>query len=288
MTLVGYDTASSSFDTPTDAQFFVCYGDRLYENEAAAHARFPELVKAGRYVDLTAGGALWKDPRSGTDIEPGNAGPATAGPYVAGEHALGVPRPVVYADLSDMYGVVSSIQGRGIAVGPAGPERPWVMFTAHPTGREHLCGPNTCGFPYDADMTQFWWNSLSGAWRGFTRDLDVSCAREDAFGAPKPVNPFLIFPTETDPSLPNKGNERLTAEQADGALKNPTKYRNYLKGELRTEIKAFRDRIYVISVYQPPYQPPLVKRGKPDWVSNSRGTRWQLLNAYMQRIDAIK
>jgi hypothetical protein len=245
------------------------------------------LVKAGRVVDLTAAGALWRDPYSGSDIEPGNAGPYTAANYVKGEHALGVKRPVVYADLSDMRTCVGVLENAGIKVGAAGPTRSWRMYTAHPTGQEHLCGPTTCGFPWNADITQFWWSSIQGRWHGFTGDLDVDCAREDAFDQPKPVDPFAIYPTETDPSLPNKGNERLTAVQCDGALKQPGQYRSYLKGQLRSEIKAFRDRIWVISVCRPPYGKPLQRRAKPDWATNKRGVRWQLLNHYMQRIDAL-
>lgn len=217
MTLIGYDSATPSFSTPNDPQFIVCYGDLHYENEAAAHARFPELTKAGRVVDLTARSALWKDPFSGADIEPGNAGPSTAAGYVKGEHALGVTRPDVYADLSDMRTVIALLEQAGIAVGPAGPSRPWRMYTAHPTGHEHICGPSTCGFPWEADITQFFWSSLSGEWRGFKGDLDVNAAREDAFAQPVPADPFHYGWYQRGP-FPYKGemlNERAIVQEYD-------------------------------------------------------------------------
>lgn len=279
--MIGYDTASSSFWTPGDADFIVCYGDRLYENEGAAHARFPNLVKAGRVVDLTAGSAIWKDPYSGSDIEPGNAGPPTAPGYVQGEHANGVKRPWVYADLSDMRTVISLLEAHGIATGAAGPTRPWRMFTAHPTGQEHLCGPHTCGFPYDADATQFWWSSIQGRWHGFAGDLDVDTARADAFLEPVPADPYRIFPTDLPKSLPFDGNERLCVESADGALAHPRKYRNYLKGIVYGDLKEFRDRIWRVSHYEPPDFTK--KRSSADW-GDSRGPRWQAINDRMKKI----
>lgn len=282
--LTGYDTATSSFATPGDAEFIVCYGDLHYENEGAAHARFPELVRRGRVIDLTAAGALWKDPYSGSDIEPGNAGPGSAAGYVKGEHARGVERPVVYADLSDMHAILGLLEGAGIIVGAPGPARKWRMYTSHPTGVPHLCGPRTCGFPREADVTQFWWSSLQGAWHGFRGDLDVNLAREDAFGVPAPVDPYAIFLRQTNPSLPNHGDERLTVEQVDGALQHP-RYYPYLRGKLYGELKQFRDRIWTISKYQPPdFKTP---RPVADWSSNRRGTRWQLLNDRMKKIAAL-
>jgi hypothetical protein len=284
--VIGYDTATSSFWTPDDPDFIVCYGDKLYENVLAAHARFPKLVKEGRVIDLTAVSALWKDPYSGSDIEPGNAGPKTAVPYVQGEHQRGVERPDIYADLNDMHEVISLLGQNGIHTDAPGPSRPWKMHTAHPNGKQHLCGPHTCGFPYEADITQFWWSSIQGPWHGFTGDLDVNVARDDAFG-PVHIDPYLIFPTNLPHSLPNKGNERLTVEEADGALEHPNNrgLHRYLTNVVYWNLKKYRDRLWRVSHYEPTLFNK--KRPHPNW-SNNRGPRWQLIDLRMRKIAKLR
>lgn len=288
--LIGYDTVSKVFWVPDDCEFGVCYGDGRYENSPAAHARFPRLFQLGRFVDLTVRGALWKDPLSGTDIEPGNAGPDTAVFYVQGEHKLGIKRPDVYASTSDMRQILQNLSNAGIHVGEPGPTRPLVIYTAHPTGHKHRCGPHTCGFPVEADMTQFWWSSISGRWNGFPGDLDVNLAREDAFGAPKPLDPWRIF--YPNPKFPFKINNRVEhwgerdlIVRVDGALDHPDKYGPYLKGQLRPALKFVRDRIWRIAKYQPPaFTHP---RAHAAWEINHRGSRWQLINHRIQAIDAL-
>lgn len=273
MTLIGYDTASSSFATPNDPQFIVCYGDLHYENETAAHARFPGLVKAGRVVDLTAASALWKDPFSGSDIEPGNAGPSTAVGYIRGEHDRGVTRPVVYADLSDMRTIIGLVEQAGIPVGAAGPQRPWRMFTAHPTGQEHVCGPATCGFPWEADLTQFWWSSIQGAWRGFSGDLDVDAAREDAF--PIPPDPhYAWFPTGPFPYFGQQLNEQAIVQEYDRLRATQTWTHHPSRPELhrlRVELEFLAKRVaYLAHKAAKPGQ-------KYDWKPNRWGWRFQQL-----------
>lgn len=291
--MIGYDTVSNSFWVPDDAEFAVCYGDGIYENEKACHGRFPELVKAGRIIDLTVRSALWKDPFSGSDIEPGNAGPKTAVGYVKGEHSLGVARPDVYADQSDMREILAQFDRAGIHIGAPGPTRPWKMYVSHPNGHEHLCGPSTCGFPVAADITQFWWSDIfgKGNWRNFPGDLDVNIARDDAFGPPKPVSPYLIFDNHTYFKFHvNHGDvhwtERDLIERVDGALQHTPKYHDYLKGQLRAPLKQVRDRIWKYAKFQPPqFTHP---RPHVDWGTNKRGTRWQLVNHRIQKIDALR
>lgn len=97
-----------------------------------------------------------------------------------------------------------------------------------------------------------------------------------------PVDPLAIFPTSVgDPKMPNHGNERLTVEQTIGALQHPGKYRNYLKGMMRSEIKAYRDRCY-------DYAKGTNGKPKKGWGYHDLGTRWQRHNDLMKRIDAIK
>lgn len=288
--MIGYDTVSKTFWCPDDAEFAVCYGDGLYENEKACHARFPRLSVEGKVVDLTVRSALWKDPLSGSDIEPGNAGPSTAVGYVLGEHKLGVLRPKLYADLSDMRVVLQNLANANIRVGPPGPARPVTIFTAHPTGHEHLCGPTTCGFPVAADITQFWWSSIQGRWRGFPGDLDVSTARLDAFTPTIRTNPWLIFPHQPRFWFFVNGREVHWDEKAvmvrvDGALALP-RYKEYLKTQLRPVAKFLRDRIWRIAKYEPPDYTRL--RERAIWADHRHlGIRWQLINHRIQKIDAL-
>lgn len=102
---------------------------------------------------------------------------------------------------------------------------------------------------------------------------------------PHPVSKYTIHPTDVHaPSLANKGNERLTVEQAAGALEHPDKFHAFLKGKMFYELKGYRDRIWRVSWYLPPDFNR--KRRQADWGDN-RGTRWQLINNLMKRIAAL-
>lgn len=280
-TLLAFDTAASDYGpVPANAQAILPYMDKRFRNVDAARARFPHLFDQGLVATITAG-------RGDADIvdwEPGNVDPPPADWYDQ-QHSLGRWRPGFYEDLSDGKAtILPALQAHLGPLPPPGSGRPVRVLTAHPTGVPHLCGPRTCGFPREADVTQFWWSSLQGAWHGFRGDLDVNLAREDAFGVPAPVDPYAIFLRQTNPSLPNHGDERLTVEQVDGALQHP-RYYPYLRGKLYGELKQFRDRIWTISKYQPPdFKTP---RPVADWSSNRRGTRWQLLNDRMKKIAAL-
>jgi lysozyme len=103
---------------------------------------------------------------------------------------------------------------------------------------------------------------------------------------PKPPNPMLVFPTSIGESkFPNHGNERLTVEQTKGALVHPDKYKNYLQHTCYWNLKKFRDRIYRISLYEPPDYTK--KRDKADWTTNSRGTRASEINDLMVKISKL-
>lgn len=103
---------------------------------------------------------------------------------------------------------------------------------------------------------------------------------------PPPPNPLAILPTNVgDKSLPNSGNERLTYQQAHGALEHPAKFRGYLKGKLYYDLKEYRDRLSRLSQYEPPSYTK--KRPEADWKTNSRGARWQMLNNLMKKISKL-
>lgn len=111
---------------------------------------------------------------------------------------------------------------------------------------------------------------------GFPMDRVLEMARD--VGKAKP-DPLAIFPTSVgDKSLPNEGNERKTVSQVDGALKQPQKYRDYLKGKLRADVKTYRDRAMALAKRKDP----------PAWNDDRRlGARWHGLNERMKKIDAI-
>lgn len=158
--------------------------------------------------------------------------------------------------------------------------RDFYYVSAHANGQRHLCAPDVCGYPR-SDWTQYL----------FAGSYDESVAWEYAVPhapPPRPVNPYDLFPTFVgDAKLPNRGNERLTVEQADGALEHATRYRDYLKGQLRGELKTYRDRCWRVAKFLPPkFKKP---NPRPAWNDERRlGARWQAINRRIQRIDALK
>lgn len=178
----------------------------------------------------------------------------------------------LYTFASNGEAMLAAARGFGYEQG-----RDFYYLAAHATGKKHICAPDVCGYPR-ADITQY----------VFAGSYDKSVAWDYALphSQPKPPDPYALFPTFVgDARFPNKGNERLTVEQCDGALEHPQKFRAYLQGQLRAEIKTYRDRIWRVSHFQPPaFTKP---RAKPDWGDN-RGARWQALNRRMKRIDAIQ
>ena len=110
------------------------------------------------------------------DMEPGNAGPQTAASWVRRQWRRGVPRPILYASLSDMRQVLANLRAGGI---PLSRVRIW---TSHPTGHPHRCTIKACGYemPDDpVDATQYIWNP-GGV------NVDISELAPDFFGTPPP------------------------------------------------------------------------------------------------------
>ncbi len=96
------------------------------------------------------------------DIENGDATPDQAPAWVKRQHLRGVTRPVVYASLSAMGGLLVHLQAAGV---PRATVRVW---TAHYTYQAHICDRN-CGYGLGttADATQ--WTD-----KAFGRNLDES------------------------------------------------------------------------------------------------------------------
>ena len=99
------------------------------------------------------------------DVEPGDATDWDAPGWVKRQMARGLHRPVVYTSVSNAAALLHALARAGIA------RQHIRLWTAHYTGREHLCD-HGCGFGMwtEADATQ--WTD-----KAFGRGLDRSvCA----------------------------------------------------------------------------------------------------------------
>jgi hypothetical protein len=181
MSIKLFDTARGDYTSvPQDAQAVAPYMDGLYKNDTAARARFPNLAAVGRILTITCR----KADADVLDWEAGNTCPPPEW-WWQQQHQLGRWRPCFYANQSDMRTILPALERVLGKLGQPGPARPVRLWIAHPTGKEHLCGPLTCGFPWEADATQYWWSSLQGG----GADIDISTCRDDFFNTPIPPAP---------------------------------------------------------------------------------------------------
>lgn len=99
------------------------------------------------------------------DVEQGDASPSEAVAWYKRQHARGVTLPAVYCSVSVARTVLDLLEHAGI------PRSHLRLWSAHYTGRPHLCGPQ-CGFGLNttADATQ--WTD-----RALGRNLDESLCR---------------------------------------------------------------------------------------------------------------
>lgn len=232
----------------------------------------PDLVKQGRVIPVSLTYAV---PRGIKwcmyDMEKGGGRPENIGAF--GDRVDRSEPFLLYTFASAGEAMLAWAKHFGFVQG-----RDFYYVSAHANGKRHLCAPDVCGYPR-ADWTQYI----------FVGSYDESVAWEYAvpkLAPPKPADPYALFPANVgDPRMPNHGNERLTVEQADGALEHPQRYHDYLKGVCRPAVKAYRDRAKRVSLYQPPKF--TVLRQHPDW-GEDRGLRWQALNNRIKEIDKIK
>jgi hypothetical protein len=165
---------STMFDTVDDpartfaglqVEAVAAYANGRYANASQAQREFPhahhlEVDVSGQGVGNTG------------DFEAGDMPYAEAGAWAAKRIAAGVHRPVVYFQVSAARAVMAALEAAHLTRAQVR------LWTAHYTGRPHLCGAG-CGFtwPGEADATQ-WGSSGPGAgtlppeYHG--RDLDVS------------------------------------------------------------------------------------------------------------------
>lgn len=102
------------------------------------------------------------------DVEKYDATPAQAPAWVKRQLALG-KKPKVYTSVSQAQQLIHVLSAAGIT------RSQYHLWTAHYTGRKHLCSP-VCypGFEDEADATQYYDKALG-------RNLDVSVCRAGFF-----------------------------------------------------------------------------------------------------------
>ena len=146
---------------PTDAKAVGCYvGPSVFTCDAVAK----RCLKARRVKISQAG--MSKTPADVVDIETGDATIGTGTQWLkrklAGEPMGGEAGkvPKVYTSASTLKAFIAYAAAHGV------PRSKYRIWSAHYGSGEHICGPDTCGFP-QADATQ-WTDKALG------RDLDQS------------------------------------------------------------------------------------------------------------------
>lgn len=125
------------------------------------------------------------------DIERGDATIEEAPGWFERQVARGVWRPALYTQAGNLKALEMEMRLRHV---PRGSYRLW---SAHYTGKAHLCSPESCGYGLsEADGTQWTSNALG-------INLDRSLLLPDFFDrrpAPKPVDPPAPTPAPVKPS----------------------------------------------------------------------------------------
>lgn len=143
---IAYDDVTLSL-IPSDAPLVLAYVDGNFANYDQAVAQFG----ADRVRGITVRGEhgphiYW------CDTEPGDLTISEGAAWVVHEvRALGHSARGPYCQVSNMQQLVDEITAQGI------PRSAYPIWTAHYAG-QHICAPNTCGFPgfrETADGTQF-------------------------------------------------------------------------------------------------------------------------------------
>lgn len=166
MTLIMYDSVDIS-TFPSDGKFFAGYVDGDFADYTVIKSRFPQ-------ADILSIAVFAEDNAECLDIETGDAAPEEAAAWVTRQISLGVERPCLYADASEMIQVINAMNAAGV------PRSVLRLWSAHYTGEAHICGPSSCGaLPESADGTQ-WTDNANGL------DLDESLLLDDFFGKSAP------------------------------------------------------------------------------------------------------
>lgn len=162
MTIVLYDSIDVS-QIPADAPAVAGYTSGNWPTWASLAARFPHAHRLSIAVTADANAMV-------LDIENGDATVASASGWYERQKALGLHRPCFYANASTMSAdLIPAIQAARI------PRSSLRLWSAHYTGRAHICGPSTCkATSISMDGTQ-WTSSALG------RNLDESLLLSNFF-----------------------------------------------------------------------------------------------------------
>lgn len=179
-TVVMYDDVTASL-IPADAQYIAAYADGRYENLAEVKKRFPNatVLKIDVRASFRNGDVL--------DVETGDAINSEApGWFKARKGHTDSPKPILYTSASNVASLIQTMRKAGI------PRTDYFVWSAHYSGKQHICGLNTCGYP-KADGTQ--WTD-----RSHNRSLDESLMEDYMFPkASKPATAFDNLILETAP-----------------------------------------------------------------------------------------
>jgi hypothetical protein len=147
---------------PVAAKAVAGYVNGHWPTFASLMARFPNAYRLSIAVNASTDAEC-------LDIENGDATPAQAPAWVKRQLQRGTKRPVVYSSVSQMPAVLSALTTAGIKRSDV---RVW---TAHYTGKAHVCTA-ACGYgTIDADATQY-------DNHAFGKNLDASLCKPDFFG----------------------------------------------------------------------------------------------------------
>jgi hypothetical protein len=134
---------------------------------------FPELVKGWPHAHRLSIAVTAAEAADCLDVERGDASPPQAPGWLrskATSHAT--PKPVLYTSVSLADALIKTMAAAGH------PRSSYLLWTAHYTGRPHLCGPecSTHGVSFHghADATQY-------ADKALGRNLDASYVRAGFF-----------------------------------------------------------------------------------------------------------
>lgn len=156
---------------PADAPAVAGYVGGRWPTFSKLAARFPNAHRLSIAVSARQNADC-------LDIEPGDATPWDAPPWVRRQQARGIARPWLYSSVSAMQQIVNLLASSGIARCEVR------LWTAHYTGRPHICGPG-CAYNLatTADATQ-WTDKSHG------RNLDESLVADGVFDLPHPLPPL--------------------------------------------------------------------------------------------------
>jgi hypothetical protein len=170
MTITLFDSVDT--DLLPAGYSYGAYVDGIYANYTAVKERFLQSdVLSIAVSSITNADCL--------DIETGDASPESAAAWATRQLLDRVPRPCLYADASTMIQVIEAMKAAGI------PRNTLRLWSAHYTGKAHICGPSSCkALPESADGTQ-WTNTARGL------NLDESLLLDNFFETSVPQVTYL-------------------------------------------------------------------------------------------------